>query len=121
MKQMIDQECFTNTASAINGNKFRSLGRRVFGQQLYFILSANQFVHNYLYLVDAKVIICFERAMSFVQKEDVLIVLDETQLGFATFVLPKFHHFKFGPLLMLVIAFGSRCSNKITSNHLYIR
>jgi len=49
-----------------------------------------------LYLVDAKVIICFERAMSFVQKEDVLIVLDETQLGFATFVLPKFHHFKFG-------------------------
>ena len=40
--------------------------------------------------------ICFERAMSFVQKEDVLIVLDETQLGFATFVLPKFHHFKFG-------------------------
>jgi hypothetical protein len=40
--------------------------------------------------------ICFERAMSFVQKEDVLIVLDETQLGFATFILPKFHHFKFG-------------------------
>ena len=40
--------------------------------------------------------ICFERAMSFVQKEDVLIVLDETQLGLATFVLPKFHHFKFG-------------------------
>ena len=34
--------------------------------------------------------------MSFVQKEDVLIVLDETHLGFATFVLPIFHHFKFG-------------------------
>lgn len=34
--------------------------------------------------------------MSFVQKEDVLIVLDETHLSFATFVLPKFHHFKFG-------------------------
>ena len=41
-------------------------------------------------------IICFERAMSFVQKEDVLIVLDETHLSFATFVLTKFHHFKFG-------------------------
>ena len=34
--------------------------------------------------------------MSFVQKEYVLIVLDETHLSFATFVLPKFHHFKFG-------------------------
>lgn len=34
--------------------------------------------------------------MSFVQKEDILIVLDETQLNFATFVLSNTHHFKFG-------------------------
>jgi len=60
-------------------------------------------------LVDAKVIICFERAMSFVQKEDVLIVLDETQLGLATFVLPKFHHLNL-VFLMFAIEFGARNS-----------
>lgn len=34
--------------------------------------------------------------MSFVQKYDILIVLDETQLDFAIFVLPKHRHFIFG-------------------------
>jgi len=49
-----------------------------------------------LYLVDAKVITYSELAMSFIQKENILIVLDETRLGFATFVRSKLHHFKFG-------------------------
>ena len=34
--------------------------------------------------------------MSFVQKYDILIVLDETQLDFAIFVFPKHRHFIFG-------------------------
>ena len=33
--------------------------------------------------------------MSFVQKYNILIVLDETQLDFAIFVLPKHRHFIF--------------------------
>lgn len=49
-----------------------------------------------MYLVDAKVLIYPEQAMGFVQKDDILIVLDETQLDFTIFVLPKHRHFKFG-------------------------
>ena len=60
-----------------------------------------------MYLVDAKVIICFERALSFVQKKDILIVLDETHLVFAIFVLPKHRHFIFG-LFDVAIAFGAK-------------
>ena len=46
--------------------------------------------------------------MSFVQKEDILIVLDETQLDFATFILNKHRYFKFG--LLMLIAFGAKSS-----------
>ena len=45
--------------------------------------------------------------MSFVQKYDILIVLDETQLDFAIFVLPRHRHFKSG-LLTVAIAFGAK-------------
>lgn len=45
--------------------------------------------------------------MSFVQKYDILIVLDETQLDFAIFVPPKHRHFKFG-LFDVAIAFGAK-------------
>ena len=45
--------------------------------------------------------------MSFVQKYDFLIVLDETRSDFAIFVLPKHRHFKSG-ILTLAIAFGAK-------------
>jgi hypothetical protein len=60
-----------------------------------------------LYLVDAKVLIYPKRAMGFVQKDDILIVLDETQLDYAIFVLPKHRHFKFG-LFDVAVAFGAK-------------
>ena len=45
--------------------------------------------------------------MGFVQKDDILIVLDETQLDYAIFVLPKHRHFKFG-LFDVAVAFGAK-------------
>ena len=45
--------------------------------------------------------------MGFVQKDDILIVLDETQLDFAIFVLPKHRHLKFG-LFDVAVAFGAK-------------
>ena len=45
--------------------------------------------------------------MSFVQKYNILIVLDETQLDFAIFVLPKHRHFIFG-LFDVAISFGAK-------------
>ncbi len=47
--------------------------------------------------------------MSFVQKYDIIIVLDETHLVFAIFVLPKHRHFKSG-LLTVAIASGAKSS-----------